>query len=188
MWHREPPLPSELREHLKRLGPRAEAAVRECGADERAQCQGRWRRTWRFPTEQTAQSWNTQWDEVLARRNDIHPAFAELGENDEQVFVDALARLCGAILAEEIHAGTPCPYMLAGWGYTVAFEHIIHADTSVDLPQPLVMKLAGQVFGPDGDLHWTADATRIYPAELVPRTLVAIWSQQELPDVELNYA
>ena len=189
MWHREPPLPVDLREHLSNLGPRAEAAVRESGADERGQNQGHWRRAWRFPSEDAALQWNDQWDDVLARRDVIHPAFTRVtGGDDRDVFLDALARLCGAILAEEVHAGTPCPYMTEGWGYAIAFEHILHADTSVDLPQPLVMKLSGQVLGPDGELHWTTDATRIYPAELVPRTVVAIWSRQQFAEVEEVYA
>jgi hypothetical protein len=189
MWHRDPPLPVELREHLANLGARAEASIRERGSDPCKDSQGRWRRTWRFPTDDAAEHWNDDWDEVLARRESMHPAFTRLcSGTGADVFLDALARLCGAILAEEVHAGTPCPYMTQGWGYAVAFEHILHADTSVELPQPLVMKLSGQVLGPDGDVHWTADATRIYPAELVPRTLVALWSLQPFPEVEENYA
>ena len=189
MWHRDPPLPVELREHLASLGPRAEASIRERGNDPCQDNQGRWQRTWHFPTETAASRWNDDWDQVLARREAIHPAFSRLGEGEgDEVFLGALARLCGAILAEEVHAGTPCPYMTQGWGYAVAFEHILHANTSIDLPQPLVMKLSGRVLGPDGDVHWTADATRIYPAELVPRTVVALWSQLPFPEVEENYS
>ena len=188
MWHREPPLPAELRAHLDALGTVAESALHEAGHKESGQNQGHWRHAWRFGSEPAAERWNDAWDEVLTQRNTLHPAFCEVAKGYGcDVFLDALARLCGAIVSEEIHAGAPCPYMGEGWSYALRFEHTLHADTSIDLPQPWVVKLSGHVFGPGDDLHWTADATRIYPAEWVPRALVGMWSHNALPEAETDF-
>lgn len=185
MWRSQTPIPSQLRERLVSLGQHAGAAL---GAAPVAPPRDRrdWQRTWRFPTEEGAQRWNEEWDGVLDAVREIHPALCTIqGHAIPDHFLDALARVVGAVLSAEILAGTPCPYMEPGWRYALHVEHTVAVTGD---GSPFVLKLLGAVHGPDDELRWTSDAIRIYTDEEVPQSLVALWSTRHWSPLDEIYA
>jgi hypothetical protein len=183
MWPSQTPIPSELRRRLASLGQHASAAL---GSSRPQTTQDRrgWQRTWRFPTEAGARRWNEEWDDVLDADRAIHPALYSIrGQAIGDRFLDALARVAGAIISDEVRAGTPCPYMEPGWRYDLVVEHAAASSTG---SAPLVVKLEGAVHGPD-DLRWTSDAIRIYSDDDVPPPVVALWSTRHWSPVDEIY-
>jgi hypothetical protein len=182
VWSPDTSLPSALREQLKKL---ARSARRVADPAMRAGGDGGWCRTWRFPSLAGAERWNEGWDEVLSRRELVHPALVRIrGHAIPDAFLEALARVAGTILAQEVQAGTPCPYMKCGWSYALSLEH--------DVPQaapagPVVVKLVGEVRDPDDALHWCVDASRLYSADLIPLSVAAEWSARPRPEVVEAY-
>lgn len=180
---RQPPIPADLRRRLESLGRHAGASLAGTPPDAD---RGAWKRTWRFPNDESALRWNEGWDGVLEGGGAMHPAlFTIEGQSISDPYLDALARVVGAILADEILAGTPCPYVEPGWGYALAIEHA--ASGGAGGGAPLVVKLLGAVSGDDGDLRWTTDSTRVYGDDEVPRSLVALWGTRRWAPVDEIY-
>lgn len=189
MWQRQPPFPPDLRRRLDQLGHHAGQTLDKTLPDvPLARSRGEWRRTWHFPTRTAAERWNEEWDQVLTSPSTIHPAFTTIGGHAiADRLLDGLARVAGAILAEEVNAGTPCPYMTPGWSYELVLQHSVHGARAEEMQQPVVMKLVADIQGGGGELRWSSDATRVYPSDLIPTAVVALWSLRQWSPVEETY-
>jgi hypothetical protein len=182
VWSSDTTLPGALRQQLTRLARSARRAPEPAAAPER---DGGWCRTWRFPSRSGAEHWNHGWDEVLCQLEPVHPALVRIrGRAIPDAFLEALARVAGTILAQEVQAGTPCPYMKTGWSYALSLEHNVPTSAPSG---PVVVKLVGEVRDPDDALHWSVDTSRLYSAELIPLAVAAEWSARRAPEVVEAY-
>jgi len=189
MWQNQPPFPPELRQTLEELNREAGASVQALVSNAPpSRDSNEWHRSWHFPTEAAAVRWNDEWDRVLERLEISHPALTHIaGSVIADRFLDGLARLAGAILSEEVHAGTPCPYMTPGWRYDLLLQHSIHTMRASEMEQPLVVKIVGEVRSDDDELRWTSDTTRVYPSDRIASPLAAVWSACEWSPVDETY-
>jgi hypothetical protein len=193
MWQQQPPLPADLRRLLESLSQCADpvAAARRESVAEAAHCaaRGSWHRLWRFPCAPSAERWNAGWDAVLERPETVHPAFTQIeGAAIEDPFLEALARMTSAILSQEIQAGTPCPYVEAGFSYALGLEQQLHPSIAGLGERPYVLKLTGELRGPDGEPRWCSDASRVYTSETLPAPVAAVWSVRRFRAIEEVYA
>jgi hypothetical protein len=190
MWQRHTAFPQDLRQRLALLGHHAEISLNQIPPGvPLSRHRGEWRRTWRFPTQSAAERWNAEWDRVLTSPRSLHPAFTHIGGRAiPDRLLDALVRVAGAILAEEVNAGAPCPYMQPGWSYQLVLQHSVHGVGSEQMRRPLTLKLAADVLGGGGALRWSSDATRIYPSDLIPPAVGALWSLRYWSPLEEVYA
>jgi hypothetical protein len=154
-----------------------------------ARRRGDWRRTWHFPTQMAAERWNAEWDRVLTIPCSLHPAFTRIGGHAiADCSLDALARVASAILAEEVNAGSPCPYMQPGWSYRLVLQHSVKGMGRQEMEQPLVLKLVADILGAGGALRWSYDTQRSYPSDQIPRAVATLWSLRRWSPVEELYA
>jgi hypothetical protein len=158
------------------------------GAGSIAPPRARWRRTWRFPTEAAARRWNAEWDEILERPGASHPALLRIaGSAIQDPLVDVLARLAGCVLAEEARAGAPYPFMRVGRTYTLGIRSTPYQSRRADSEPSLVFSVRSEVVDPDGELIWASDATRQYPAHVVPSALAELWHRRRLKPTDEVY-
>lgn len=190
MWQRQTAFPQDLRQRLALLGHHAGISVdRIPPGVPLSRSHGEWRRTWHFPTQTAAERWNAEWDRVLTSPRSLHSAFTRIGGRAiADRLLDALVRVAGAILAEEVNAGAPCPYMQPGWSYRLVLQHSVHGVGREEMEQPLALKLAADVLGAGGTLRWSSDTAHIYPSDLIPPAVSALWSLRCWSPVEEIYA
>jgi hypothetical protein len=190
MWQRETAFPQDLRWRLAQLGPHTGSSLDWMMPDvPLGRSRGEWRRTWHFPTQTAAERWNAEWDRVLASPRSLHPAFTRIGGSAiADRLLDALARVAGAVLAEEVSAGSPCPYVARGWSYRLVLQHSVHRVGREEMEQTLVLKLVADILGSGGALRWSSDTERSYPSDLIPPAVTALWSLRRWSPVEENYA
>jgi hypothetical protein len=136
-----------------------------------------WHRLWEFPTEDAAERWNEQWEQVLEGPGSSHPAFVSIdGVPIHDRVLDALARVAAAILTEDVLAGSPYPVMKAGWSYQLLVRHTLYHPKRPGAAPSTNVSVRGEVLAPDGELAWSTDATRQYPADVIPASVGALWS------------
>jgi hypothetical protein len=70
----------------------------------------------------------------------------------------------------------------------LALPHSVHGVGSEEMRQPLTLKLATDVLGAGGTLRRSSDATRVYPSELIPPAVSALWSLRCWSQIEEVYA
>jgi hypothetical protein len=190
MWQHQTALPQDLRRRLAQLGHHAGISLDQIPSGVPiSRSRGEWRRTWHFPTQTAAERWNAEWDRVLTSPRSLHPAFTRIGGRAiPDRLLDALARVAGAILAEEVNGGSPCPYMAAGWSYHLVLQHSVHGVGREEMEQPLMLKLVADVLGAGGALRWSSDTTRSYSLDQIPTAVTALWSLRCWSPVEEIYA
>jgi len=171
-------LPPHVSERIKLLQarsrylPRSRSTVKP--GSQRDDC---WRRTWSFPTREAAERWNAEWEEALERPGCCHPALLRIdGIPIRDHRLDALARVAGTILSEEVYAGAPYPLMRACWSYRLDVRHTLYRARREHAVPSIIVSAHGEVHNADGELHWSSDATRQYPTSVIPTSVAECWS------------
>ncbi len=148
-----------------------------------------WCRTWRFPTQAAALRWNAEWEEILERPGASHPALLRIaGSAIQDLLVDVLARLAGCVLAEEARSGAPYPFMRVGRTYFLGIRSTPYQSRRAGSEPSLIFSVHSEVVDPQGELIWASDATRQYPADVVPSTIADLWYRRHLRSTHELYA
>ena len=136
-----------------------------------------WHRIWSFPTEAAAERWNAQWEDAIECPGFSHPAFVTIdGIRIQDRLLDALAHVAAGILTEEVLAGSPYPFMKAGWSYQLLVRHTPYRGRRPGSLPTTIVTTRGEVLDTDGELRWSTDATRNYPADVIPLSVSELWS------------
>ena len=148
-----------------------------------------WHRTWRFSSEAGAERWNTEWEQVLGQAGSVHPALIQLdGRSIRDPLLDALARIAATVLCDEIRCGSPYPFVRPGGAYELS---VIQHTRPFPLPrfeQSLALTVHGEIFGTDAQPLWSADASREIPFDLVPESVISLWSERSWKPTDEGYA
>jgi len=148
-----------------------------------------WHRIWHFPTEAAAGRWNAQWEEALESPGVSHPAFVTIdGALIQDRFLDALARVAAGIMTEEVLAGSPYPFMKAGWSYQLLVRHTLYCPRRSGSVPTTIVTTRGEVLDAGGELLWSTDATRQYPADVIPVFVGELWSTRRWKPTAETYA
>jgi hypothetical protein len=139
--------------------------------------QNQWERRWRFTTDTAAQRWNSEWEELLEIPNGCHPALVRIaGETISDPVLDTLARVGAAVLCDEVRDGSPYPFMRPGGSYELVIGSSLRSSPMPGGVGSLLMTTRGDVFGPERDPMWSAQAAREIPFAQVPERVVALWN------------
>jgi hypothetical protein len=138
-----------------------------------------WRRSWSFADEKAARDWNADWDAVLGERGCVPAAFLTTGGAPiaDRCF-DMAARMVGSVLAEQVHAGMPCPYVEIGWRYEVVARFSYLRVSQVRAQSGLEVAVTTHSFGTDGALRWSTDGVREFASEQVPDAVSLLLASQ----------
>ena len=148
-----------------------------------------WQRLWHFPTEAAAERWNAQWEQALECPGASHPAFVTIdGALIRDRLLDALARVAAGILTEEVLAGSPYPFMKAGWSYQLRVRHTLYCPRRSGSVPTTIVTTRGEVLDAGGELRWSTDATRQYPADVIPVSVGELWSTRRWKPTAETYA
>ena len=136
-----------------------------------------WNRIWHFQTETAAERWNAQWEDALECPGTSHPAFVTIdGALIRDRLLDALARVAAGIQTEEALAGSPYPFMRAGSSYQFLVRHTLYCPRRPGSLPTNIVSARGEVLDAGGELRWSTDATRQYPADVIPVAVGQLWS------------
>jgi hypothetical protein len=148
-----------------------------------------WHRIWHFPVEAAAERWNAQWEEALECPGTSHPAFVTIdGALIRDRLLDALARVAAGILTEEVLAGSPYPFMKPGWSYQLLVRHTFYYPRRSGSVPTTIVTARGEVLDAGGELNWSTDATRQYPADVIPVAIGELWSTRRWTPTAETYA
>jgi hypothetical protein len=151
--------------------------------------QNQWVRRWRFTTECAAERWNSEWEKLLETPNGCHPALVRIeGETIGDPVLDTLARVGAAVLCDEIRDGSPYPYMRPGRSYELVIGSSLRSAPLPGGEGSLLMTARSEVFGPERDPMWTAQAMREIPFAQVPERVVALWNARPWSAIDESLA
>jgi len=144
-----------------------------------------WRRSWSFAAEKAAQEWNADWDAVLEERGCVPAAFLTIGGGPiaDRSF-DMAARMVGSVLAEQVHAGMPCPYVEIGWRYEVIARFSYLRVSHVRTRSGLEVAVTTHSFGPGGALRWSTEDIREFAPEQIPDPVALLLASQRWKPVD----
>ena len=144
-----------------------------------------WRRSWSFATEKAAQEWNADWDAVLEERGCVPAAFLTIGGGPiaDRSF-DMAARMVGSVLAEQIYAGMPCPYIEIGWRYEVIARFSYLRVSQVRTRSGLEVAVTTHSFGPDAALRWSTEGIREFTSEQIPDPVAVLLASQRWKPID----
>lgn len=148
-----------------------------------------WRRRWSFVGEDGAERWNREWEHVLEKPGSLHPALVQLeAESIRDPLLDALARIAATVLCDEIQRGSPYPFVRPGGSYRLEVAYQTQPFPLPRFEHSLVLSVRGEVSGADGEPLWSSDAVREIPFELVPESVVSLWSERSFTPTDETYA
>lgn len=139
--------------------------------------QNRWERRWRFTTESAAERWNSEWEKLLDTPHGFHPELVRIGgQVISDPVLDTLARVGAAVLCDEVRDGSPYPLMRSGGSYELVIGSSLRSAPVPGGEGSLLMTTRGDVFGPERELIWSAQAAREISFAQVPEGVVALWN------------
>lgn len=148
-----------------------------------------WRRLWHFEGASGAERWNQAWEQVIERPAALHPALIQIGGAAiRDPLLDALARIAATVLCDEIRTGSPYPFVRPGGSYALEVERQVWPFPLPRFERSLVLVVRGEVYRADGQPLWSAEAAREIPYQLVPASVVALWSERAFAPTEETYA
>jgi hypothetical protein len=171
-------LPPDLRLRIAQLQVRIRS-MRPAGRSGLAAAlqQNQWERRWHLTTDSAAERWNREWEKLLEAPGGCHPELLRIeGETIGDPVLDTLARVGAMVLCDEIRDGSPYPYMRPGGSYELVIASSLRSSPMPGGEGSLLMTARGEVFGPERDPMWTAQAAREISFALIPERVVALWN------------
>lgn len=179
-------LPASAGRSIERLRFHAEHTATPAQAEKCLRRESIWCRTWRFDDDTAAARWNDAWEHALAE-DQIHPAFSRIaGKRIREPLVEGLASLVGSALLEDCLAGSPHPVALPGGSYRLTIRFELQRATAGGVG-PMLLRLQGEVFGPDGEAYWSSRVVRTYEPHLIPVSLVYLWHSRHWEPTDERY-
>jgi hypothetical protein len=150
--------------------------------------QSRWTQVWDFPTADSANAWNADWERWLEAGPAGSPDFllAKGCASGLQAWVRIRAV---EAIADEVRSGAPYPIALSGGRFELEVAHVYRTGGSRWRRDRLTLIAEGTPFGPFGDDPlWVLTARRAYPLGELPAATARILTRPNWRDLRRDYA